>query len=117
MQGVQGEWRLVQSRYRMRGSMLRLDDIVWAGHPASGIIRALILSTMTVTRSIIPSLHYRRQGIAKYHAKWSPLSAVAFEYDPHNKLRHTTYWYEEDGALLDVYQSLHLLTVAIRIPH
>lgn len=37
-----------------------------------------------------------KKGIGKEHSKWSPVTAIGFEYDPENRMRHTRFSDEEE---------------------
>ncbi|BEI95480.1 hypothetical protein CcaverHIS631_0104290 [Cutaneotrichosporon cavernicola] len=52
------------------------------------------------------------KGISKHHAKWQPVSAIGFEYDPYNKLRHTDYWFETDAEAEWPLSSNHVFETA-----
>lgn len=85
--------------------MVYARDLVPVGSRANAYVGLPVIRNEEGTGPLIAKLRrgqeinltcIAKKGIAKEHAKWAPTAAIGFEYDPKNKLRHTTYWYEEN---------------------
>lgn len=75
-------------QFRLPHHLNPFTDVILHSPPSPALF--CHLSPFLLRFSLVETL----QGRALEHAKWSPVSALGFEYDPYNKLKHTDLWFE-----------------------
>lgn len=80
-----------QTRDVTSDELISNHDLVKPANQGTGIVIVKLRKGQEIKLRCIA-----KKGVGKEHAKWSPVTSVAFEYDPDNLLHHTNYWTETD---------------------